>query len=73
MCEGTIAAVRYLVEKAEAVYPQWLGVRFSYGMNGVVMRSGDLKPFATYLAQHVSRQVRPRVTRVSARMAEALN
>jgi hypothetical protein len=25
-------------------------------MNGVVMRSGDLKPFASYLAEHVSRQ-----------------
>jgi hypothetical protein len=31
VCAGTLAAVRYLVDKADIVYPQWLGVRFSYG------------------------------------------
>ena len=55
-CAGTIGALRYLLDKADAVYPTWLGVRLSYGMNGVVMRSDDLKPFADYLAEHVSRQ-----------------
>ena len=55
-CAGTMKALTYLVEKADAVYPQWLGVRFSYGMNGVVMRRKDLPPFAEYLATHVSRQ-----------------
>ena len=55
-CEGTMQALTYLVDKADAVYPQWLGVRFSYGMNGVVMRRVDLSPFAEYLATHVSRQ-----------------
>ena len=44
--------------KSHAVYPTWLGVRFSYGMNGVVMRTRDLAPFARYLATHVSRQPR---------------
>jgi hypothetical protein len=36
VCVHTLRAVHYLVSKADAVYPQWLGVRFSYGMNGVV-------------------------------------
>ena len=56
VCQDMIKATSYLVKKADAVYPHWLGVRFSYGMNGVVMRSDDLNPFAEYLAEHVSRQ-----------------
>ena len=55
-CRGMFAGLRYLLAKSHAVYPTWLGVRFSYGMNGVVMRTRDLAPFARYLATHVSRQ-----------------
>jgi len=54
-CPGMLAAVRYLLAKSTAAYPEWLGVRFSYGMNGVVVRVRDAPPFARYLASHVSR------------------
>ena len=54
-CEGALRGLRYLVQKTRTVYPEWLGLRTSYGLNGVVVRSEDLPGFRDYLLRHQAR------------------
>ena len=54
-CEGALKGLRYLVQKTRTVYPEWLGLRTSYGLNGVVVRSEDLPGFRDYLLRHQAR------------------
>jgi len=54
-CTNAIHAVHYAVLKAERYSPQWLALRVSYGLNGIVMKSADALKFADFLWQHVSR------------------
>ena len=54
LCEGGWAALRYLVGKANAysAHPAgigWSALRFSYGLNGILLRAADVAPFATFL------------------------
>ena len=41
----------YMLAKLNAMpsAQKWLGLRISYGMNGILLRSEDLKSFATYM------------------------
>lgn len=41
----------YILAKLNAMpsLQRWLGLRISYGMNGILLRSSDLKSFATYM------------------------
>lgn len=51
MCPHTIRLLQYILAKLNAlprVLP-WLGLRISYGMNGIVLRSADLGSLAMYM------------------------
>jgi len=54
-CHNAIQAIFYATDKANAYSPNWLALRVSYGMNGIVMKSEDALLFADYLWQNVAR------------------
>ena len=51
MCPHTMRLLPYILAKLNAMpsAQKWLGLRISYGMNGILLRSEDLKSFATYM------------------------
>lgn len=51
MCPHTMRLLPYMLAKLNAMpsAQKWLGLRVSYGMNGILLRSEDLKSFATYM------------------------
>ncbi len=51
MCPHTMRLLPYMLAKLNAMpsAQKWLGLRISYGMNGILLRSEDLKSFATYM------------------------
>jgi len=53
-----LRAVQYVLLKANTLpdLQQWLGIRVSYGMNGVVLRSADIPLFVTTLRANVTRK-----------------
>jgi hypothetical protein len=55
VCGHALAAVRYALLKAALRAPDWLALRVSYGMNGILMRQADLPPLAAYLRLHAAR------------------
>mmetsp|Transcript_35408 Transcript_35408/g.59675 ORF Transcript_35408/g.59675 Transcript_35408/m.59675 type:complete len:456 (-) Transcript_35408:522-1889(-) len=55
VCPHFLRATHYVIEKANHVKPNWLGIRVSYGMNGIVMRSADLLLLSKYLREHTAR------------------
>ena len=44
------------MDKAYAYHPEWLGIRASYGMNGIFLRDKDLLEFSDYLLKHQARR-----------------
>ncbi len=54
-CGHALRAVHYAVAKASLRVPDWLALRVSYGMNGIVMRTADVPTLAGYLRRHVAR------------------
>lgn len=57
LCEHGLLALQYLIGKAEIYEPNWIAIRVSYGMNGIIMRNGkDLATFADYLDKHQRRR-----------------
>jgi hypothetical protein len=51
VCPNAIKITQYLVRKLNAA-PQtsnWLALRVSYGMNGILLRNADLLSLITYL------------------------
>ena len=51
-------ALQYIVRKANLLphLTNWLGIRFSYGMNGVLLRSADVPSFVSVLRKGVTVQ-----------------
>ena len=51
MCPYTLRALAYAVRKLNTVsaYGNWLALRFSYGMNGILVKTADLKTLTAYL------------------------
>ena len=54
-CGHALRTVHYALNKASLRAPDWLALRFSYGMNGIVLRSSDLPSLAAYLRKHLTR------------------
>jgi hypothetical protein len=42
--------------QAEVLFPDWLMVRLSYGMNGLLMPNKDASELSSYLLQHQQRR-----------------
>ncbi|DBA98364.1 TPA: hypothetical protein ACH3X3_012380 [Trebouxia sp. C0006] len=55
MCPHTMRLLPYMLAKLNAMpsAQKWLGLRISYGMNGILLRSEDLKSFATYMRTRI--------------------
>ena len=58
VCPHMLRAVQYVLLKANTLpdVQHWLGIRISYGMNGVVMRSEDIPLLITTLRENVTRK-----------------
>jgi len=54
-CHNAIPAIQYVIDKANGYEPNWLALRVSYGMNGIIIKSTDALDFANYLWQHLAR------------------
>lgn len=49
LCEGGWAALQYFIDKATAYQRDWAALRFSYGLNGILLRAADVPPLAQFL------------------------
>ena len=49
LCEGGLRALLYLEAKASLYRPDWAALRFSYGLNGILLRSADAPALAAFL------------------------
>ena len=49
LCEGGWAPLQYFIAKATAYQRDWAALRFSYGLNGILLRAADVPPLARFL------------------------
>lgn len=56
MCPHAIVALAYMIRKADVYSPNWLAIRSSYGMNGILLHDSDVLPFRDYLLEHKHRR-----------------
>eukprot|EP00455_Lapot_gusevi_P039690 TRINITY_DN4455_c0_g1_i2.p1 TRINITY_DN4455_c0_g1~~TRINITY_DN4455_c0_g1_i2.p1 ORF type:complete len:424 (-),score=68.11 TRINITY_DN4455_c0_g1_i2:169-1440(-) len=59
LCKMGLMALQHLLAKAHRYHPNWLVIRVSYGMNGILMHNAgfkDIETFAAYLVQHLKRR-----------------
>jgi hypothetical protein len=56
LCSSGYITLSYLINKASRYHPNWLAIRLSYGMNGIIMNSHDLPAFSSYLLTHQARR-----------------
>mmetsp|Transcript_8610 Transcript_8610/g.25858 ORF Transcript_8610/g.25858 Transcript_8610/m.25858 type:complete len:641 (+) Transcript_8610:373-2295(+) len=56
VCPYTIRAVHYALAKLHNQQPNWLALRISYGMNGVVMRTKDIPSLIRHFKAGVARK-----------------
>lgn len=49
LCEGGLRAIGYLLAKASLYQPEFAALRFSYGLNGLLLPATDLTPLARFL------------------------
>jgi hypothetical protein len=56
LCASGYHTLSYLINKASRYHPNWLAIRLSYGMNGIIMNSKDVVVFGQYLLKHQARR-----------------
>ena len=58
VCPYMLRAVQYVVLKANTLpgIQKWLGIRISYGMNGIVLPAEDIPSFVAVLRANVTRK-----------------
>jgi len=56
MCSNTIEALRYLINRATHFREDWLAIRASYGLNGVLIHGDDISALASYLQRNQARR-----------------
>ena len=51
LCDGGMDALRYLITKASLYHGanNWAALRFSYGLNGILVQTSDILPLAKFL------------------------
>lgn len=56
VCPYMLRALQYIVRKANTLptLKNWVGIRISYGMNGVLLRSADVPSFVSVLRKGVA-------------------
>jgi hypothetical protein len=55
-CPHGFLAIQYLANKADVYHPNWLALRASYGMNGIILHYEDLAVFGDYLLANQKRR-----------------
>ena len=55
-CRNMLLGVQHLAERAHEVMPQWRALRAGYGLNGIVVNSGDLSSVARHLKKGEARR-----------------
>jgi hypothetical protein len=48
ICDHAVMAMQYLIAKANDYYPEWVSLRVSYGLNGVIVKAQDLPLIINY-------------------------
>ena len=56
LCPNGMMATLSLLERAKSYDPDWIAIRASFGMNGIFMKSTDLRFFSDYLIEHQARR-----------------
>jgi hypothetical protein len=57
LCPQGLSAIRYALQRVSISYPDWLAIRMSFGMNGILMKGGnDIETFTNYLIKHQARR-----------------
>lgn len=56
LCPSGLTTMQYLLSKATRYHPDWLAIRASYGMNGIIMHNKDLEEFSDYMIQGQKRR-----------------
>ena len=56
LCPSGLTTMQYMLTKASQYHPDWLAIRASYGMNGIVMHNKDLDEFSDYMVQNQKRR-----------------
>lgn len=56
LCPSGLTTMQYLISKASSYHPDWLAIRASYGMNGIIMHNKDLNEFANYMIENQKRR-----------------
>ncbi|GMH64123.1 hypothetical protein TrST_g1155 [Triparma strigata] len=56
LCPNALPSIQYMLGKAEKYKPNFMSIRASYGMNGIIIRDEDVKGFSEYLIQHQERR-----------------
>lgn len=54
VCEHGLRALHYLISKTNDVFPDWIGLRVSYGFNGIVIKYKDVPLVEQFFKQQVS-------------------
>lgn len=49
MCKNSFLALQYFIKKSTKWNPNWIALRVSYGMNGIIFKYDDLNSFISYL------------------------
>eukprot|EP01104_Vermistella_antarctica_P003678 TRINITY_DN1392_c1_g1_i1.p1 TRINITY_DN1392_c1_g1~~TRINITY_DN1392_c1_g1_i1.p1 ORF type:complete len:689 (-),score=104.65 TRINITY_DN1392_c1_g1_i1:93-2159(-) len=52
-CPHALRALHYVIDKANFVMDDWIGLRLSFGMNGVVVRNRDLQSLASFFYHNI--------------------
>eukprot|EP00904_Undaria_pinnatifida_P000487 jgi/Undpi1/10439/HiC_scaffold_29.g12889.m1 len=56
LCAGGAAAIGRMLVKAHSYHADWIAIRASFGMNGILIQERDVLPFASYLELHQQRR-----------------
>ena len=53
---SALLALQYVIDKATALRPDWISIRCSFGMSGIVLQGRDVPAFREYLREHYNRR-----------------
>ena len=56
VCPRALSALRYLVHKSTAYHQNWIAIRMSFGLNGIILHSEDMAEVFRYLNKHRRRR-----------------
>ena len=56
LCANGLTAIQYVMNKATLYHGDWIAIRMSYGLNGIIIKGKDILPVATYFEGNVRRR-----------------